>query len=253
MQIGKELTRGPGRRRQPREWAVRRRPSRARRSRELLEGADMVFVTAGMGGGTGTGAAPVVARHRARAGRAHRRRRHQALHLRRQPAAARRRSRGSQELKAARRHAHHHPQPAAADDVVRTTPAAARRVPAGRRGAAQRRAGHLRSHPVPRVHQRRLRRREDHHGRAGPGAHGHRHAPRARSAPLRAMEQAISSPLLDDVSIDGARGLLINITAGRDITLQEINEADLHRAGGGATPRPTSSSARSSTRTRTTR
>ena len=28
---------------------------------ELLEGADMVFVTAGMGGGTGTGAAPVVA------------------------------------------------------------------------------------------------------------------------------------------------------------------------------------------------
>jgi cell division protein FtsZ len=39
------------------------------------------------------------------------------------------------------------------------------------------------------------------------------------------MEQAISSPLLEDVSIDGARGLLINITAGRDITLQEINEA----------------------------
>ena len=28
---------------------------------ELLEGADMVFVTAGLGGGTGTGAAPVVA------------------------------------------------------------------------------------------------------------------------------------------------------------------------------------------------
>jgi cell division protein FtsZ len=42
---------------------------------------------------------------------------------------------------------------------------------------------------------------------------------------LRAMEQAVSSPLLEDVSIDGARGLLINITAGRDITLQEINEA----------------------------
>jgi cell division protein FtsZ len=39
------------------------------------------------------------------------------------------------------------------------------------------------------------------------------------------MEQAIQSPLLEDVSIDGARGLLINITAGRDITLQEIHEA----------------------------
>jgi cell division protein FtsZ len=42
---------------------------------------------------------------------------------------------------------------------------------------------------------------------------------------LRAMEQAIASPLLEDVTIDGARGLLINITAGRDITLQEIHEA----------------------------
>jgi cell division protein FtsZ len=42
---------------------------------------------------------------------------------------------------------------------------------------------------------------------------------------LRAMEQAISSPLLEDITIDGARGLLINITAGRDITLQEINDA----------------------------
>ncbi|MBK7858211.1 MAG: cell division protein FtsZ [Archangiaceae bacterium] len=42
---------------------------------------------------------------------------------------------------------------------------------------------------------------------------------------LRAMEQAICSPLLEDVSIDGARGMLINITGGRDITLQEVNEA----------------------------
>ena len=39
------------------------------------------------------------------------------------------------------------------------------------------------------------------------------------------MQQAISSPLLEDVSIDGATGLLINITGGRDMTLQEVNEA----------------------------
>ncbi len=39
------------------------------------------------------------------------------------------------------------------------------------------------------------------------------------------MQQAISSPLLEDVTIDGATGLLINITGGRDMTLQEINEA----------------------------
>ena len=42
---------------------------------------------------------------------------------------------------------------------------------------------------------------------------------------LAAMQQAISSPLLEDVTIDGATGLLINITGGRDLTLQEVNEA----------------------------
>ena len=42
---------------------------------------------------------------------------------------------------------------------------------------------------------------------------------------VTAMQQAISSPLLEDVTIDGATGLLINITGGRDITLQEVNEA----------------------------
>ena len=42
---------------------------------------------------------------------------------------------------------------------------------------------------------------------------------------VTAMQQAISSPLLEDVQIDGATGLLINITGGRDMTLQEVNEA----------------------------
>lgn len=40
-----------------------------------------------------------------------------------------------------------------------------------------------------------------------------------------AAEAAISNPLLDDVSIQGARGLLVSITSGRDITLFEIDEA----------------------------
>jgi cell division protein FtsZ len=42
---------------------------------------------------------------------------------------------------------------------------------------------------------------------------------------VTAMQEAISSPLLEDVQIDGATGLLINITGGRDMTLQEVNEA----------------------------
>jgi cell division protein FtsZ len=40
-----------------------------------------------------------------------------------------------------------------------------------------------------------------------------------------AAETAISSPLLEDVSIDGATGILINITGGPDLTLHEVNEA----------------------------
>lgn len=41
----------------------------------------------------------------------------------------------------------------------------------------------------------------------------------------QAAQSAISSPLLDDVSIRGARGLLINITGGQNLTLTETNEA----------------------------
>ncbi|HEV2105941.1 MAG TPA: cell division protein FtsZ [Candidatus Eisenbacteria bacterium] len=40
-----------------------------------------------------------------------------------------------------------------------------------------------------------------------------------------AANQAVSSPLLEDVSIHGAEGVLVNITGGRDLTLHEVNEA----------------------------
>ncbi|CAH8387257.1 unnamed protein product [Eruca vesicaria subsp. sativa] len=60
LQIGKELTRGLGAGGNP-EIGM----NAARESKEAIEealyGSDMVFVTAGMGGGTGTGAAPVIA------------------------------------------------------------------------------------------------------------------------------------------------------------------------------------------------
>jgi cell division protein FtsZ len=42
---------------------------------------------------------------------------------------------------------------------------------------------------------------------------------------LAAAEQAITSPLLDGVNIDGALGVLINITGGSNMTLWEVNEA----------------------------
>jgi len=42
---------------------------------------------------------------------------------------------------------------------------------------------------------------------------------------VAAAEKAISSPLLEDVSIRGARGILINITAGTSLSLSEVNDA----------------------------
>jgi cell division protein FtsZ len=42
---------------------------------------------------------------------------------------------------------------------------------------------------------------------------------------IGAAEAAISNPLLDDVSMKGARGVLINITGGLDMTLFEVDEA----------------------------
>jgi cell division protein FtsZ len=48
---------------------------------------------------------------------------------------------------------------------------------------------------------------------------------------LDAAQKAISSPLLVDTSIEGARGVLINITGGKDMTLHEVSKASelIHR------------------------
>lgn len=61
VRLGTNTTRGLGAGGNP-EIGMKAAEESADEIREVLEGADMVFVTAGMGGGTGTGAAPVVAR-----------------------------------------------------------------------------------------------------------------------------------------------------------------------------------------------
>ena len=48
---------------------------------------------------------------------------------------------------------------------------------------------------------------------------------RGENRAMEAAKQAIKSPLLEDVSIDGAKGVLINISAGPNLTLFEANEA----------------------------
>ena len=60
LQIGEKITKGLGAGAKP-EVGEKAAEESSDEIRQLLEGADMVFVTCGMGGGTGTGAAPIVA------------------------------------------------------------------------------------------------------------------------------------------------------------------------------------------------
>lgn len=61
IQIGEKLTKGLGAGAQP-EIGAKAAEENEQEIKEAISGADMVFVTCGMGGGTGTGAAPVIAR-----------------------------------------------------------------------------------------------------------------------------------------------------------------------------------------------
>ena len=81
VHLGRNLTKGLGAGANP-EIGRAAALEDAQRVAEALAGADMVFVTAGMGGGTGTGAAPVIAQVARDLGRAHGRRRHQAVRVR---------------------------------------------------------------------------------------------------------------------------------------------------------------------------
>jgi cell division protein FtsZ len=47
---------------------------------------------------------------------------------------------------------------------------------------------------------------------------------RGENRAMEAVQQAISSPLLDNISISGATGVLINITGGEDLTLGEVTQ-----------------------------
>src|SRR3989344_2433857 len=60
MHIGRNTTRGLGAGMDP-EVGLKAAEESQNEIRDLLKGADMVFITCGLGGGTGTGAAPVVA------------------------------------------------------------------------------------------------------------------------------------------------------------------------------------------------
>ena len=221
MQLGKELTRGLGAGANPEMGR-----QAATESREeivaLLQGSDMVFVTAGMGGGTGTGAAPIIADIARELGALTVGVVTKPFHFegnRRRKAA----EQGLAELKAA-------------VDTLITIPnqrllavsqeplpllEAFKKADEVLLNAVQGISDLIQYHGYINVDFADVKTIMGEQGQALMGTGRASGAQRA----LKAMEQAIASPLLEDVSIDGARGLLINITAGRDITLQEIHEA----------------------------
>ena len=221
IQMGATLTKGLGAGANPeigREAALESKEQIA----EALEGADMVFITAGMGGGTGTGAAPIIADLAKSLGCLTvavvtkpflfegNKRRKQA-------------EQGLIELKAAvdtlitipnQRLLTLSEQPMSLLDTFK-------RADEVLLNAVQGISDLVQYHGYINVDFADVKTIMSDRGMAlmGTGrASGDKRA-------VAAMEQAISSPLLEDISIDGATGLLINITGGRDMTLQEVNEA----------------------------
>jgi len=219
--LGSKATRGLGAGANP---EIGRQAATEDRDRiaEVLQGADMVFVTAGMGGGTGTGAAPVIAEVARELGAL-------TVGVVTKPFGF--------EGKKRRRHADEGIAAlAAAVDTLITIPNERLLMVAGQKTTmldAFRKADDVLLNAVRGISDlitipglinvdfADVKTIMSNMGRAlmGTGrAGGERRA-------IEAAQQAISSPLLEDVSITGATGILINITGGPDLTLYEVNEA----------------------------
>jgi cell division protein FtsZ len=221
IRIGDKLTKGLGAGGSP-EIGEKAAQESAEEIKALMKGADMVFVTCGMGGGTGTGAAPVIADVAKSLGAltvgvvtkpfhfVGNRRKKQA-------------DSGIQELKAA-------------VDTLITIPnqrllttgdarmpllEAFRRADDVLLNAVEGVVALIQNHGYVNVDFADARAVMADQGLALMGTGRGRGENRC----MDAMQAAIQSPLLEDVTIDGATGLLINITGPADISLAEVDEA----------------------------
>jgi cell division protein FtsZ len=189
---------------------------------EVLSGADMVFVTAGMGGGTGTGAAPVVARVARSMGALT-----VAVVTRPFEFEGRRRSQIAEDgLQALREKVDTLiviPNQRLLAIVEKHTPLKeAFRVADQVLHYATKGISDLITVPgLVNLDFADVKTVMAERGNALMGA-GHSSGP---NRAYEAAQSAVSSPLLDDVSISGAEALLVNVTGGESMTLHEINEA----------------------------
>jgi cell division protein FtsZ len=221
MQLGEKLTRGLGAGGNP-EVGKRAAQEDVERIREYLSEADMIFITAGMGGGTGTGAAPVIAKVAKELGSLTvgvvtkpftfegKRRMKQA-------------DEGMRDLKDS-------------VDTLIAIPNQRLLSVAGRNSsiletfkkaddvllqAVRGISDLITVHGLINLDFADVRTIMSEMGMAMMGAA----IAQGENRAVEAAQKAISSPLLEEVSIQGARGVLINITGGPDLSLHEVNEA----------------------------
>src|SRR6187397_240549 len=220
LQIGCNITKGLGAGADP---EVGRQAAMEDRDRiiEMIEGCDMLFITAGMGGGTGTGAAPVVAQVAKEMGILT-----VAVVTKPFPFEGRRRMqvalKGIEELST---HC----------DSLITIPNEKLIIVLGRnatmvqafraandvlQGAVQGIADLIVRPGLTNVDFADVRTVMSEMGLAMMGTGTARGDDRAQAA----AEAAISNPLLDEVNLSGANGVLVNITAGPDFTMAEFDE-----------------------------
>jgi cell division protein FtsZ len=220
LQLGTNITKGLGAGSNPmigREAALEDRE----RIHEVIEGADMLFVTAGMGGGTGTGAAPIVAEVAKELGILT-----VAVVTKPFPFEGGKRMQiglsGIEEL-------------SKNVDSLITIPNEKLLAVLGKEtnlldafsaandvllGAVQGIAELITCPGLINVDFADVRTVMSEMGMAMMGSGAAKGKDRAQEA----AESAISSPLLEDVNIAGARGILVNVTAGRDLSIGEFEE-----------------------------
>ncbi|EKE71446.1 cell division protein FtsZ [Gallaecimonas xiamenensis] len=218
IQLGSSVTKGLGAGANPQ---VGRQAAEEEREqiREVLEGADMVFIAAGMGGGTGTGAAPIVAEVAKELGILT-----VAVVTKPFPFEGKKRMAFAQEGIA---------QLEANVDSLITIPnekllkvlgkstsllAAFKAANDVLLGAVKGIAELITQPGMINVDFADVRTVMSEMGKAMMGSGVAKGEDRAQEA----AELAISSPLLEDVDLAGARGILVNITAGMDLTIEEF-------------------------------
>jgi cell division protein FtsZ len=221
VQLGEKLTRGLGAGGNP-DVGRRAAQEDVERLREYLEGADMIFITAGMGGGTGTGAAPILAQVAKELGAL-------TVGVVTKPFAFEGKRRMKQAEEGLR-------QLKGCVDTLIAIPNQRLLAVAGRNSsiletfrkaddvllqAVRGISDLITVHGLINLDFADVRTIMSEMGMAMMGAA----VATGENRAVEAAQKAISSPLLEDVSIEGARGVLINITGGPDLSLHEVNEA----------------------------